>query len=64
MYSCSGADPVTEPANQYREVAEKCWRYAEQAVSSHDKESWLLLAAGWLKLAEDAEYRDCKFSDE
>jgi hypothetical protein len=55
---------MAEPANQYREVAEKCRRYAEEAVSLHDKESWLLLAAGWLKLAEDAEYQDRKFSDD
>jgi hypothetical protein len=44
-------------ADRYREEAEECRKLAESAVSQHDKEAWLRLAADWIKLAENAEQR-------
>jgi len=48
----------------YREQAEECRRQAQKAVSSYDEESWLLLAANFLMLAENAERQRPKSSDE
>jgi hypothetical protein len=36
----------------------ECREYAERVISQLDKESWLWLAAEWLKLAEDLERRE------
>jgi hypothetical protein len=44
-------------ADRYREEAEECRKLADSAVSQHDKEAWLRLAADWIKLAENAEQR-------
>jgi len=42
-------------ADQFRKEAEACRQQAEKAVSPLDKDMWLMLAADWLRLAEDAE---------
>ena len=44
-------------ADRFRTEAEECRQMAAKAVSKPDKEGWLNLAAGWLRLAEDAERR-------
>lgn len=44
-------------AETFRKEAEECRRMAAEAIHQGDKESWLKLAADWLKLAEDAERR-------
>jgi hypothetical protein len=41
----------------YRQKAEECRRQAENAISSVDKEAWLLLAEEWSKMAQEAERR-------
>jgi hypothetical protein len=40
-----------------RAQAEECLKQAEQALSQTDRETWLQMAAQWIKLAEDAEHR-------
>jgi hypothetical protein len=44
-------------AERFRKEAEDCGVRAEKAISPHDKEEWLHLAAEWLKLAQEAERR-------
>ena len=46
--------PETDIARS-RAQAEECLRQAEQATSQTDKETWLQMAAKWIKLVEDAE---------
>lgn len=42
-------------AERFRKEAETCRELAEKAIRQFDKEAWLRLAAGWIKLAQDAE---------
>jgi hypothetical protein len=44
-------------AEQFRKEAEECHLLAEKATSTLDKDEWLRLAAGWTKLAQEAESR-------
>jgi hypothetical protein len=44
-------------AARFRQQAEDCHQQAAKAVSPLDKESWLRVAAEWLKLAVSADYR-------
>jgi hypothetical protein len=37
--------------------AEECLKQAESSVSETDRETWLRMAAEWIKLVEDAERR-------
>ncbi|UGX91171.1 hypothetical protein G6321_00035990 [Bradyrhizobium barranii subsp. barranii] len=47
-----------EQADRYRVEAEECRCVAERAIKQPDRESWLRLAANWMKLAEGASLRD------
>jgi hypothetical protein len=38
-----------------RAQAEECLKQAESSMSETDKETWLRMAAEWIKLIEDAE---------
>jgi hypothetical protein len=40
-----------------RAQAEECLKQAESSVSETDRETWLRMAAEWIKLVEDAERR-------
>ena len=40
-----------------RAQAEECLKQAESSTSENDKETWLRMAAKWIKLIEDAEQR-------
>src|ERR1700733_10380371 len=40
-----------------RAQAEECLEQAESSMSESDKETWMRMAAKWIKLAEDAEQR-------
>jgi hypothetical protein len=40
-----------------RAQAEECLKQAEVSTSENDKETWLRMAAKWIKLIEDAEQR-------
>ncbi|MGA7939072.1 hypothetical protein [Bradyrhizobium sp.] len=40
-----------------RAEAEQCLKQAESSVSQADHETWLLMAAEWINLIEDAEQR-------
>jgi len=44
-------------AEQFRKEAEECHLLAEKATSTLDKDEWLRLAAGWTKLAQEADSR-------
>jgi len=44
-------------AEQFRKEAEECHLLAAKATSTLDKDEWLRLAAGWTKLAQEAESR-------
>ncbi|NOJ43030.1 hypothetical protein [Bradyrhizobium australiense] len=52
-------------AERYRQEAEECRKLAARAMSLHDKDAWLSLAADWMKLAENAAERRLRlFGDE
>ena len=40
-------------ADEYRKEAVRCHKNAESSLKEADRAFWLLLAANWLKLAED-----------
>jgi hypothetical protein len=40
-----------------RAQAEECLKQAESSVSQTDRETWLRMAAEWIKLVEDTERR-------
>jgi hypothetical protein len=40
-----------------RAQAKECLKQAESSTSENDKETWLGMAAKWIKLIEDAEQR-------
>ena len=44
-------------AQRYRKAAQECREQAEKAIGQLDKETWLRLAADWIKLAQAAEER-------
>lgn len=44
-------------AERFRTEAEECRQMALKATGDKDKETWLRLAADWLKMAEEAETR-------
>jgi hypothetical protein len=44
-------------ATQFRNHAELCRAMAARAISEPEKESWLRLAADWIKLAEETDRR-------
>jgi hypothetical protein len=47
-------------ADRFRRKAADCREMAEEAVSAHDRETWLKLAVEWLKLAAEVENRHGK----
>jgi hypothetical protein len=47
-------------AARFRRQAQECVEQAERSISPIDKETWLRVAAEWLKLAQSAEDRDGK----
>lgn len=49
-------------AERFRSRAEECRVMAERALTEHDKEGWLRLAAEWDKLADSAERRSGIFN--
>jgi hypothetical protein len=44
-------------ADRFRMQADECREQAARALSPLDKERWLRLAGGWIKMAEEAEKR-------
>ena len=44
-------------ADSFRKEAEECREQAAKAISQLDKDTWLRLAAEWIKLAQAAEER-------
>jgi hypothetical protein len=48
---------VSDEGDRFRKQAEDCRQKAERAVSPHDRDFWLRLAADWTKLAQSAEDR-------
>jgi len=42
-------------AERFCSEAQECLKLAEKALSQVDKEAWLLLAADWIKIAENAQ---------
>ena len=42
-------------AERFRKEAEDCRTFAEKATNPLDKETWVWLAADWIKLAQEAE---------
>jgi hypothetical protein len=40
-------------ADEYRKQAQQCRKNAEGSLKQEDRAFWLLLAANWLKLAQD-----------
>jgi hypothetical protein len=44
-----------DDADRFRKQVEECRQQAEKAISQLDKETWLRVAAEWLKLAMSAE---------
>jgi hypothetical protein len=42
-------------ADKFRKEAEECREQAAKAISELDKETWLRLAAEWIKFAQSAE---------
>jgi hypothetical protein len=50
-------NPEISDADRFRRQAEECCEWSERAFSSVDKESWLRLAADWVKLAQAAHER-------
>jgi len=51
--------PNNDPA-RFRQQAKECVEQAERSISHLDKETWLRVAAEWLKLAQSSEDRDGK----
>jgi hypothetical protein len=41
--------------DEYRKQAEQCRKNAEASSKKEDRAFWLLLAANWMKLAQDRE---------
>jgi hypothetical protein len=41
--------------DEYRKQAERCRKNAEGSSKQEDRAFWLLLAANWLKLAQDCD---------
>jgi hypothetical protein len=41
--------------DEYRKQAEQCRKNAEGSLKQEDRAFWLLLAANWLKLAQDCD---------
>ncbi|WP_193760667.1 hypothetical protein [Bradyrhizobium yuanmingense] len=52
--------PETD-AERFRQEAEECRQLAASSINPLDKETWLRLAAEWLKMAEEAERRRPRF---
>jgi hypothetical protein len=50
-------------ADRFRKQAEECVQQAEKSVSPIDKETWLRVAAEWIRLAQSADERDGKTSN-
>jgi hypothetical protein len=48
---------VSDEGDRFRKQAEDCRQKAERAVSPHDRDFWLRLAADWTKLPQSAEDR-------
>jgi hypothetical protein len=42
---------VENDEKKYRRHAEECLKQADKAISPPDRQAWLDLAEGWLKLA-------------
>jgi hypothetical protein len=51
---------MTDDADRFRKQARECVEQAERSISPLDKETWLRVAAEWMKLAQSAEDRDGK----
>jgi hypothetical protein len=49
-----------EDADRFREQAKECVQQAEKSISPLDKETWLRVAAEWIRLAQSADERDSK----
>jgi hypothetical protein len=41
--------------DEYRKQAERCRKNAEGSLKQEDRAFWLLIAANWLKLAQDCD---------
>jgi hypothetical protein len=50
-------------ADRFRRQAAECVEQAERSISPLDKETWLRVAAEWIKLAQSADERDGKISN-
>jgi hypothetical protein len=46
---------MSDEGDRFRKQAEDCRQQAERAVSPHDRDVWLRLAADWTKLAQSAD---------
>jgi hypothetical protein len=46
-----------DDATRFRRQAEECRQQAENAINPLDKESWLRVAAEWIKLAQAVDER-------
>jgi hypothetical protein len=53
--TASRAAQMFEDATQYRERAEEARQITEKIINPLDKQVWLRVAGGWLKLAQRAE---------
>jgi hypothetical protein len=49
--------PNNDPA-RFREQAKECVEQAERSISPLDKETWLRVAAEWMKLAQSIDDRE------
>jgi hypothetical protein len=47
-------------ADRFRKQAQECVEQAERSISPLDKETWLRVAAEWMKLAQSVDDRDGK----
>jgi hypothetical protein len=47
-------------ADRFRAQAKECVEEAERSISQLDKETWLRVAAEWMRLAQSVDDRDGK----
>ena len=47
-------------ADRFRKQAQECVEQAERSISPLDKETWLRVAAEWMRLAQSVDDRDGK----
>jgi hypothetical protein len=49
-----------DDADRFRRQAQECVQQAERSISPLDKETWLRVAAEWMRLAQSVDERNGK----